>query len=175
MAARVHAVLGPLNPPFGASDTDPVSEEADLEHAIAVVCAFAEEMNAWETRMYYRSRIQSGQYVPESRERELEGTSYEDVQAEYHPIFDRHCTERERKLGGFPSGWSKGGHYAGVEAGAVTGAELVKPGRIEVTVKGGLFPDQEFKFVLFEKAAGWKIDNAFSRNGADPSWDRHPL
>ena len=150
-------------------------KESDLEDAIEVVCEFCREMNDWEDRMYYRSRIENDQYVPESKAEALAGTTYEGVRNEYYDIFARHCTERSRTYGGSPHGWSKGGSYAGVDRATIEAGDITQPGRIEVIATGGLFPGQRFKFILLKKGGAWRIDHALSQVGSDREWDRHHL
>ena len=149
--------------------------DADLQAAISVVCQFTSEMNAWENRMYYRSRIENDEFVSDSAAEALAGTTYEGVLGEYHPIFAKHCTSRTRKYGGAPNGWSKGGSYAGIEPSTILSAERVKPSRIEVVAAGGLFPDSQFLFVLHRKGDAWLIDSAKWRAGDSGEWDTHHL
>jgi hypothetical protein len=147
----------------------------DLEAAVSVVLAFTREMNAWETRMFLKDRIHNGQFVPERDAQRVADASYEEIRNEYFAIFQRHCTRRERTYGGFPSGWSKGGQYAGVQRETVLGAALVGPRRAELIAKGGLFPNNSFKFVLFRTPDGWRIDNAFWSGPGPDAWERHHL
>tara|TARA_B100000686_G_C16096230_1_gene621000 strand:+ start:44 stop:337 length:294 start_codon:yes stop_codon:yes gene_type:complete len=97
------------------------------------------------------------------------------LKEEYYVHFEKYCTDRKRSYGGFPSSWAKGGSYAGVSAESVVEVSQPKPKRIEVICKGGIFPDMQFKFVLFKKSSGWLIDNAYARTGETGKWDRHYL
>lgn len=157
---------------YPTKDWDLNSEQQD---ALRVVCAFCSAMNVWETRMHYRSRIEAGQFVPAAQAEALAGTTYQGVMDEYYVPFGRYCTQRERRYGGAPNAWSKGGAYAGVDERAVTAVETVKPGRIEVVVSGGLFPGQAFRFVLLASRDEWRIDSASTRQAAEDPWERHHL
>lgn len=132
-------------------------------------------MNEWETRMFYMSRIASGRSAPPAYANALAECSYDDVLNEYHAHFSKYCTDRERKYGGLPNAWSKGGTYAGVSIESVESVETFHAERAEVVVGGGLFPGQAFKFVLFAKATQWRIDNAFTREMEGDEWVRHHL
>ncbi len=152
---------------------NPLHEE--IECATTVVLSFIYEMNIWEMRMYYKSRIENGEFVSERNAKLVIAASYEDIENEYYDVFNRHCTQRKRTYSGFPGGWSKGGQYVGIDKGAVLEVNISKPSQAEVIVKGGQFPDNRYKFVLFKKRDGWKIDNAFWSGSASGKWERHHL
>lgn len=147
----------------------------EIESATTVVLSFTHEMNIWETRMYYKSRIENGEFVSETNTKLVIAASYEDIKNEYYDVFNRHCTQRKRTYGGFPSGWSKGGQYAGIDKDAVLEVKISNPSQAEVIVKGGQFPENRFKFVLFKKYDEWKIDNAFWNDSEFGKWERHHL
>jgi hypothetical protein len=144
--------------------------ETQLAAATAVVLAFGERMNAWDNGMYYRTRFEQGKFIQEENARWIGDRSAEDLKLEYHAIISEYCTTRERKYGGQPTSWAKGGRYAGIARGGITEGKLVAPDRIELVAKCGLLPRQQYKFVLFRKRALWLIDNIFAGMGGE--WDR---
>jgi len=131
-------------------------------------------MNDWETRRYYRSRADAGYSTAPSDATRAGGATADELDEEYHVIFGRHCTGRPRTYGGFPSSWSKGGKYAGVDEGSVLEAKRVHRNRIEIVCIGGVFPEQQYKFVVFRNKREWLIDSALSRVG-DEEWQRSHL
>ena len=149
-------------------------DEAGVQEAVKVVLSFTSTMNEWETRRYYRSRADTG-YITEASDSERAGDlTAEELDSEYFVIFQKHCTKRKRTYGGFPHSWTKGGAYAGVAESTVLETRVLHPGRIEIVCKGGPFPDQHYKFVVFKKKEGWRIDSVLSRSGSE-EWDRCPL
>jgi|GEM_PF-3328888 len=100
--------------------------------------------------------------------------SIKQLEAEYGRIFTAHCTDRKRVYSGVPLSWSEGGKYPGIKRDTILTAESLTRNRIEVTAPGGVFPGQQYKFVLFRKAGVWRIDNLLSKNG-DAEWRRSCL
>ena len=144
-----------------------------LDDAASVVVAFTTEMNAWERRMNARSRLENGQFVRDAAlSAAVAGLPYDGVMNEYYTVFQKHCTDRKRIQGGHPHSWSPDGTYAGASREAVYRCELAGRARAHVFIRAGQFPDQRFQFVLFLKAGGWRIDNAFSGSSDDGPWDR---
>jgi hypothetical protein len=148
--------------------------EPELEEAIRLVLAFTSTMNDWETRRYYRSRADAGYFTAASDAMRAGGATAEELDREYEVILERHCTSRPRTHGGFPSSWSKGGQYVGVDEGSVLEARRPHRNRIEIICKGGMFPEQQYKFVVFRKKQRWLIDNVLARSG-DEAWRRSYL
>ena len=148
------------------------SEDPELQAAIQVVLQFALRMNDWETKMHFRSRIDRREFVSEQGAKLVEGVTVKDLNKAYYQIIEEFCTRRKRSFGGHPVGWSKGGKYPGISQETVVDARYTKASRIEVTAKGGLFPDEYQKFVLFKKREGWRIDNTLNRIGETGKWDR---
>ena len=50
-----------------------MSEQDDLQAATEVVLSFADAMNDWETRMYYRGRVDHGYEITAERDARLAG------------------------------------------------------------------------------------------------------
>lgn len=147
-----------------------------LEAAVDVVIAFATEMNTWERRMNARSRMANGDLVRDKLLAEaVASLSYDEVFNEYHFVFQKYCTQRERTHAGLPTSWSRDGKYKGTSHDTVFRSDLESPDRACVYVRGGDFPDNRFKFVLFRKGDGWRIDNAYSGSSDDGPWERHSL
>lgn len=149
-------------------------DDADLNEAVAVVLSYAAAMNDWETR---RWKVDDGwRFSGFERYRKLLAGYWpiKKLKAEYRRIFSAHCTDRKRVYSGFPSSWRDGGKYPGVKRDAILTAESLTRGRIEVTAPGGVFPGQQYKFVLFRKAGVWRIDNLLSKSG-DAEWRRSCL
>jgi hypothetical protein len=143
----------------------------DIQEATAVVLSFAKTMNDWETRRYYRSRVEDGYEFTAAKDAELAGPlSVNELEAEYLVLFEKHCTARKRSYSGFPSSWSKGGKYVGISESAIIQVNQPKPGRIEVICKGGQF-DRYYKFILFKRSNKWLIDNV-STCRRDNNWIR---
>ncbi len=146
--------------------------DRDIQAAIAVVLSFVSRMNDWETRRFYRSRVDHGFEFPAKRDSRLAGDlSAEELDAQYYVLFEQHCIKRKRGYGGFPSSYSAGGKYVGISRETVTEANRSGPGRIEVVCTGGQFPDQQYKFVLLKKGDKWLIDNVLTGSVGD-DWMR---
>lgn len=140
------------------------------------VLSFVEEMNDWEHKMYLLSRRESGQAINHQRDREIiPDVSYEDYKKHYFLIFSKHCTERKRTYGGFPSGWARNGQYQGINEESITSVETVTKNRAELIAKGGQFPDCEFMFVLLNRNGTWLIDSAKTRYVGDSEWETHHI
>jgi hypothetical protein len=152
------------------SDVD--SKSDSLVAPTDLVLQFVKRVNEWETRMYYRSRLDRGRFVSESNQKLVEGISAGELNKEYHGIIERYCTKRERKYGGHPYSYSKGGKFRDITRETIVEQTEIKPGRIEMVAKGGLFADQYYKFVLFKKKEGWFLDNILSRIGDNGEWYR---
>jgi hypothetical protein len=152
------------------------AEGVQLESVIELVLAFAAEMNTWERRISARSRLENGNFVRDTRLAEaVASLPYDAVLSEYYPIFKKYCTGRERTHGGFPSSWSREGTYRGASRDAVFRSEFEHPDRACVYMRAGQFPDNRFKFVLFRKREGWRIDNAYWGRSDDGPWERAVL
>lgn len=147
----------------------------DIAEAIEVVLGFVDAKNQWESRMYQRSRIDSGRFVSEENRHRVEGWTVERLNAAYHEILVRYCTQRERKLGGNPWGSTKAGKYRGVSRATILQAVKVRTDRIEIDARGESFGGQLFRFVLFKKRGAWLIDNVLSRVRETDEWDRDYL
>jgi len=114
--------------------------------------------------MHYRSRVDHGYEFTAEKDARLAGPlSADELNEEYYVHFKKHCTDRKRSYGGFPSLGAKPPTYDGISAESVVEVSQPKPKRIEVVCIGGQFPDKQFKFVLFKKSSGWLIDNAYTR------------
>ena len=148
------------------------NENPDLKAAIQVVLQFVLRMNDWETKMHFRSRIDRREYVSDQGAKLVEGITAQDLNKAYYQIIEEFCTHRERSFGGHPLSWSKGGKYPDISQDTVVDARFTDASRIEVTAKGGLFPDEYQKFVLFKEREGWRIDNTMNRMGKTGEWER---
>jgi len=141
---------------------------------LEVVLSFIEEMNGWEHKMYLVDRVESGGILNHQSDKELlpEATA-EEFKEKYYEVFNKYCTKKERKYGGFPGSWSRNGQYQGANRDSVVSVNAINKGRTEVVVKGGLFPDNHYLFVVLYKDKKWLIDSA--KTGSNEQWDTHYL
>ena len=148
----------------------------EIQKAIDVVLSFANVMNDWETRRFYRSRVDTGYEFTFEHDKELAGElSAEELDQEYLHHFQNYCTSKNRKYSAFPSSYCAGGKYAGISEKTIRRVEEVKPNRIEIVCTGGDFPEQQYKFILFKKSNVWLIDNAYIRFRDEDEWIKHHL
>jgi len=141
---------------------------------LEVVLSFVEEMNDWEHKMYLVDRVESGGVLNHQADQSLlPNVSAEEFKKEYYVVFNKHCTEKQRKYGGFPSGWSRHGQYQGATKDTVVSINEVNNKRAEVIIKGGLFPENYFLFVVLYKGGAWLIDSA--KTCESGHWDVHYL
>ncbi|MFZ5987021.1 MAG: NTF2 fold immunity protein [Bacillota bacterium] len=139
--------------------------QEEIDMALQVVLEFVERMNAWETKMYYHSRIKNNMFVKAEHENKFKGLNDDDLINEYYSIIEDMCTKKKRVYGGHPTKYGKPPTYSGISIDAIIDSLFVKEDRIEIDTKGGCFPDQEYKFVLFKRKGKWLIDNLKTRVG----------
>ena len=114
-----------------------MSGQDDIRDATAVVVSFVIAMNDWETRRYYRSRVDHGYRFTAERDARLAGPlSASELDEEYGVHFRAHCTDRKRVYGGFPSSCGKPPTYHGVSADSAIEATQPKPGGSRSSVPG---------------------------------------
>lgn len=135
------------------------------DEVIKIITDFTRRMNIWETQMYYLDRIQQGSFVRQEYYEKYKDLDKQKLFDEYTKIIEDTCTLRERVYGGKPesASYGKPPKYNGIDETTIVESTLMKPDRIEIIAKGGNFPDQYIKFVLFKKNAKWRIDHLLVR------------
>lgn len=142
--------------------------------AVEVVLSFVSEMNDWEHTMYLMHRRIQGKVVNHALDEKLvPDVPIAEFEKKYYEIFGKYCTNRKRSYGGQPTGYSRNGQYQGCISETVESVRNMSSNRIEVVIKGGLFPDNRFLFVVLKKNGQWKIDSA--KCGMQNQWDTHHL
>lgn len=144
----------------------------EKENAIKIVLDFTSEMNAWEQQCHYRKRYEHGYEFTKEKDLRLGGDKpLENLLKEYYPIFEKYCTQRERKYGGQP--YSFGNRYMGIDEESILEVNIVNPKTIEVICQEKGRRDTKYKFVLFKRSEEWLIDNAYWED--NNKWERHHL
>ena len=147
-------------------------KETQPHECAVVVLTYTEKMNIWETKRFYRSRVEVGYEFTAEKDLELAGSqTIEELNLEFQRIFNQFCTQKERKYSGEPTSWTKGGQYHGVTKDTVIDVNDINSNKVEVIVQGDALPGQKFKFVLIKQKEQWLIDHLFDAIG-DDNWSR---
>lgn len=111
---------------------------------------FISEMNAWEV---YCNALEN-EDLDVKQETKLQRAKLAD-------IFNRYCTQKERKYGRIDNiSYGAAGSYGyNKSEEKITEIKLIKPGRIEVKTERQKPMEELYLYVVFKKKDGWRIDS----------------